>query len=142
MEDSAVIVEAIYPAPLSKVWQAITDKEQMKEWYFTIEDFVLKEGAVFNFSVSEGEKLYRHRCVITEVVPNKRFQHTWTHPDQSKGESIVTWSLELVRDDAKVTLTHEGIETFSDGGPDFKRENYLAGWTEILKTELRQFLEK
>lgn len=142
MKKSVVTVEKVYPVPVTKVWQAITDKEQMEEWYFSIEDFVLQKDAVFNFSVSEGENLYRHRCVILEIVPNKKFQHTWTHPDQSKGKSIVTWVLEPVEKGTKLTLIHEGVESFSDGGSNFKIENYEAGWTEIVGTSLKQFLEK
>lgn len=137
-----IITEKIYPVPASKVWQAITDKEQMKEWYFTIDDFILREGAEFNFSVPDGDNIYHHRCVIKEIVPEKLFSHTWTHPSQSKGESVVTWELEPVEDGTKVTLTHRGVESFADGGPNFVYENYQAGWEDILETYLRDYLLK
>lgn len=142
MKDSAIVMEEVYPVPVEKVWQAITDKEQMKEWYFTIEDFVLQKDTVFHFYGSEDENLYYHRCVILEIVPNKKFKHTWTHPTESKGQSVVTWLLEPVENGTKVTLTHEGVESFADAGPEYSRESHLEGWTEILGTSLKQFLEK
>ena len=36
-------------APVDKVWNALTEKEQLKNWYFDIPDFELKEGNAFNF---------------------------------------------------------------------------------------------
>ncbi len=35
-EDEPFIIERTYNAPVSKVWSAITDKDQMKQWYFDI----------------------------------------------------------------------------------------------------------
>ena len=32
--DEPIIVEEIYQAPLEKVWSALTEIEQMKQWYF------------------------------------------------------------------------------------------------------------
>lgn len=142
MHNIPIITEEIYPEPLSKVWKAITDKNQMEEWYFTIEDFELREGAEFNFIVSFEGVTYHHRCVIKEIVPQKRFSHTWTHPSQSNGESVVTWDLQPVDNGTKVTLTHTGVENFADAGAGFSRENYVAGWEEILGTSLRNFLSK
>ena len=31
---------------VQKVWQALTDKSQMKEWYFDIPDFELRVGEI------------------------------------------------------------------------------------------------
>ena len=32
--DTPFIIEQVYDAPIGKVWQALTDKDKMKEWYF------------------------------------------------------------------------------------------------------------
>jgi len=39
MKENPVIVEAVYHAPDNKVWRAITDKKEMKQWYFDVSDF-------------------------------------------------------------------------------------------------------
>lgn len=142
MSDLSISIEEIYAAPISTLWRAITDKEEMKQWYFDIKDFVLQKDTVFNFYESGGKNLYHHRCVILEIVPNKKLQYTWTHPSHSKGSSILTWILDTTDNGTKVTLIHEGVENLMDGGDAFKKENYLIGWTEILGTSLKNFVEK
>lgn len=142
MDNSPIIIEEIYAVPVAKVWQAMTDKEQMVEWYFDIKDFVAEKGKIFDFDVEEGGNLYHHHFEILEVIPNKKLQHTWTHPGHSDGKSVLTWTLEPVGKGTKVTLVHEGVESFKDGGDGFTKENYIAGWNEILGNWLRNFLEK
>ena len=35
-------IEKQFHAPIAKVWDAITNKDTMKKWYFDIDDFELK----------------------------------------------------------------------------------------------------
>ena len=120
---NVVTIEAIFNSTKEKVWQAITDKEIMKVWYFDIPSFNLENGADFSFY--EGEKKeYLHTCKILNIEENKLLQHTWMHPEQSKGSSVLTWKIDEVDEKVKVTLTHEGLENFADAGPAFAPENY------------------
>ncbi len=114
--------------PASKIWEALTQKDKMKEWYFDIPDFELREGSVFNFYEPGGENKFHHRCVIREIVPDKKFSHTWTYPELSKGESLVTWFLTEKNGLTEVTVQHEGTKSFADAGADFAEENYQMGW--------------
>jgi uncharacterized protein YndB with AHSA1/START domain len=34
MKNEPIIIERVYHAPVEKVWHAITDLEQMRQWYF------------------------------------------------------------------------------------------------------------
>lgn len=115
-------------APAAKIWQALTDKAEMKEWYFDIPDFELKEGAVFNFYEPGDARQFHHQCTIKEIIPNKKFSHTWTHPDKTSGISVVSWFLNEKDGATEVVLEHEGTENFYDAGPDFAPENYQMGW--------------
>lgn len=135
-----VKVEAVFDAAKSQVWEALTNIEIMKVWYFDISNFKLAVGTEFSFY--EGEKKeYLHEGEILKVEQNKVLQHTWKHPQQSKGSSIVTWEIEESGDDkVKVTLSHEGLENFADGGPNFAPANYEMGWNAIVKTNLRNYL--
>lgn len=143
MENSTPIVTtATYNAPVEKVWQAITDREEMRQWYFDMPDFEPRVGCTFSFYEPGGANKFLHRCTISEVVPHKRLRHTWTHPELSKGSSVVTWELEPVGDKTRVTLTHEGVESFADGGADFARANYVEGWRQLLGESLKKFLER
>lgn len=135
-----VKVEAVFDATKSQVWEALTNTEIMKVWYFDISNFRLEVGSEFSFY--EGDKKeYLHEGEILKAEQNKVLQHTWKHPQQSKGSSIVTWEIEESSDKkVKVTLLHEGLENFADGGPSFAPANYEMGWNAIVKTNLRNYL--
>ena len=50
-----VVKEVILDAPVSRVWQALTDKEQLKQWCFEMDAFQPVEGFKFQFyGKSEG----------------------------------------------------------------------------------------
>lgn len=130
----------IVNATKEKIWEAITNPKVMKIWYFDILNFNL---AVANeFSFYEGDKKeFLHTGEILEVSENEILKHTWKHPEQSKGSSIVTWTIEeLENEKVRVTLSHEGLESFADGGSKFAAENYQMGWDTIVKTNLRNYL--
>lgn len=135
-----ITVEALFDTTKEKVWEAITNPEIMKICYFDITNFNLNIGNKFSFY--EGEKKeYFHEGEVLKAEENKLFQHTWLHPEQSKGSSVVTWKIEEIETEkVKVTLTHEGLENFADGGPVFAPENYEMGWNAIVKTNLRNYL--
>ena len=135
-----VKVEAVFDATKSQVWDALTNTEIMKVWYFDISNFKLAVGSEFSFY--EGDKKeYLHEGEILKVEQNVLLQHTWKHPQQSKGSSIVTWEIEESGGNkVKVTLSHEGLENFADGGPNFAPANYEMGWNAIVKTNLRNYL--
>lgn len=137
---AVVTVETIFDSSPQKVWEAITKPEMMKVWYFDISNFNLQIGNEFTFYEPDGNT-YFHKCKILKVEENKLLQHTWTHPEQSKGSSVVIWKIEAINDEkVKVTLTHEGLETFADGGDKFAPENYEMGWNALVKTNLRNYL--
>ena len=39
-------------------------------------------------------------------------------------------------------LTHEGLESFPKSNPDFAKENFAEGWTQILGKSLPDYLQK
>ena len=127
-------------APIEKVWDAITNREQMKEWYFNIPDFELKEHAAFNFFEREDKKLHHH-CEIVEIIPQKKLKHSWTYPDYTHDKTLVKWELQPESNGTLVTLTHKGLENFDHLGADFKKENFQNGWDEILNKALKNFVE-
>lgn len=137
---SIIKVEAVFNATKSKVWEAITQPEIMKIWYFDISNFNLVIDNEFTFYETDGTAFF-HKCKILNFEENKMLQHTWTHPEQSKGTSVVTWEIEEIdAEKVKVTLSHEGVESFGDGGVNFAPANYEMGWNALVKTSLRNYL--
>ncbi|UHO39738.1 SRPBCC domain-containing protein [Chryseobacterium capnotolerans] len=129
-------------APIDKVWKALTDKNEMKSWYFNIQDFEPEVGKVFNFYEPGGENKYHHQGEILEIIPNQKVKHSWSYPDFSDLKTIVTWELASEEDGTLVKLTHDGIENFEDLGEGFSRENFTGGWNSILGQSLKEYLEK
>lgn len=135
-------IERTLNAPAEKVWKAITDKEQMKQWYFDIAEFKPVVGFEFTFSGQghKGEK-YLHLCKITEVVVGKKLSYSWKY-ENFEGSSYVTFELFEEGDKTRVKLTHEGLETFPVNNPDFAKESFAGGWTYLIGTSLPGFAEK
>ncbi|WP_298394510.1 SRPBCC domain-containing protein [Flavobacterium sp.] len=137
---SVISTKSVFESTKEKVWDAITNPQTMKIWYFDISDFNLTIGNQFSFYESD-RKEYLHTGEILKVEQNKILQHTWNHPEQSKGSSTVTWTIvEIENNKVEVTLTHEGVESFADAGPNFTPANYQMGWDALVKTNLRNYL--
>lgn len=141
MNNNPVIIEKLINAPVKKVWQAITDKDQMKQWYFDLSDFKPEVGFEFRFP-GQGHKgeQYMHVCKITEVVPLKKLQYSWQYVGR-EGYSVVTFELFEEADKTRVKLTHTGLETFPKDNTDFARDSFNAGWTELITVLLPKFVE-
>lgn len=93
MKNPLVIVERVFDHPIGKVWDAITDKAQLKQWYFDLDDFKPEVGFQFSFP-GQGHKgeQYIHLCTITEVIPQKKLQYSWQY-EGHPGYSLVTFEL-------------------------------------------------
>lgn len=141
MDTSPLVKEVAIDAPVSRVWQAITDKNQMKEWYFDLAEFKPEVGFEFSFEGGkEGGICYVHLCKITEVVPEKKLTYSWKYRGY-EGMSYVTFELFDENGKTKLVLTHEGLHTFPESNPDLARHNFEEGWTSIIQKSLKEYLE-
>lgn len=141
MENKPFVIERIFHAPIETVWKAITDKNDMKQWYFDLVEFKPEVGFEFRFEggPDEGTR-YLHVCVVTEVLEGKKLTYSWRY-DGYPGISFVTFELFPEADKTRLLLTHAGLESFPASIPDFAKENFVEGWTEIIGTSLKSFLE-
>ena len=87
----AIVTEETYDAPVNVVWQAITDKDRMRKWFFEpMTDFVPEVGFSTKFTVHYQGTDYPHVWKITEVIPQQKIVYDWRYEGFS-GESTVTW---------------------------------------------------
>jgi uncharacterized protein YndB with AHSA1/START domain len=138
--ESPVVIERTFDAPIGKVWQAISDKDQIKQWSFDIKEFAPEVGFEFQFMGGTEERQYLHKCKILEVILLKKLKYSWRY-DGYEGMSFVTFELFDHGDKTKVRLTHEGLESFPRSNLDLARENFVAGWTSIVGSLLKEFVE-
>lgn len=136
----AVVVERTFNAPVARVWKALTEADEMRVWYFDLKEFKPEVGFEFEFSVEHEGVNYHHLCQVTEVIPQKKIAYTWRYKGQP-GDSLVTFELFPEGDKTRLKLTHTGIESFPKTAA-YARKNFEAGWTAIIGSELKQFVEK
>ena len=141
MSTGPIIVEQILNASASKVWKAISDRDEMAKWYFDLKAFLAEPGFEFQFEGGPDDRKYLHLCKVIEVENEKRLSYSWRY-DGYAGNSIVSFDLHRDGDRTRLKLTHSGVDTFPKDNPDFARENFVQGWTEIIGTSLPGYLQK
>jgi uncharacterized protein YndB with AHSA1/START domain len=140
MTPEAIVMERTLNASVARVWKALTDVDQMRQWYFDLKEFRPQVGFEFEFVVEHEGNTYHHLCRVTDVVPEKKIAYTWRYKGEP-GDSLVTFELAPEDDKTRLKLTHTGIETFPKT-PAYARKNFEAGWTAIIGSDLKEFVEK
>jgi uncharacterized protein YndB with AHSA1/START domain len=137
----AVVIERTFNAPVARVWKALTEANEMRIWYFDLKEFKPEIGFEFEFIVEHEGNTYHHLCKVTEVIPQKKIAYTWRYKGEP-GDSLVTFELSAEDNNkTRLTLTHTGIETFPKT-PAYARKNFETGWTQLIGSELKQFVEQ
>ena len=139
MNTEPIIIEQDYPNAAAAVWSALTDNSEMKQWYFVLPEFKAEIGFEFTFEGGTEQKRYLHFCRVTEVIAGRKRAYSWRY-DGYPGISYVSFEVSPNGDGARLTLTHSGLETFPGDNPDFAKHNFVAGWTQITGTSLRNYL--
>jgi uncharacterized protein YndB with AHSA1/START domain len=80
--------EIVFPVPPDEVWEALTDPEQLEEWFANDVELDPREGGEGTFRWDDGEE--RHATVV-EAAPGERL--------------VLDWD-----DEGTVELTLEGVE--------------------------------
>lgn len=141
MKTTPIIIERSFNAPIATVWKAISNKKEMKKWYFDVSDFKAEIGFEFTFEGRNEDRVYVHKCKVVDVVEGKKLTYTWSYKGY-KGLSFVTFELFEEGKKTRLKLTHEGVETITVNGPDFAKDNFVQGWTAIIGDSLRKYLEE
>lgn len=135
-----IVKEVLLNAPVTKVWKAITDKNEMKKWYFDLPEFEPVAGSKFQFyGENEGRK-FLHLCEVKEVILNQQISYTWMYEGQEI-ETLVSFELFPEGEQTRLKLTHEGVEKLPQDR-DFAKSNFEQGWTEIIQKSLKEYVEK
>lgn len=139
--EKKVVIERTYEAPIGKVWAAITNKEQMKQWYFEVDNFKAERGFEFQFSGEGHGKKYVHKCRVVEANPVTKLAYTWSY-EGYEGQSLVTFELfSEGKNKTRLRLTHSDLHTFPQDTTEFASENFNEGWKSLIGDSLRNFVE-
>ena len=143
MSHEPIRFEQNFSASASQVWSAITDPDQMRQWFFEeLEDFKTETGFQTQFEVDCEGKIYAHFWTVEDVLPEQRLVYRW-HYGGVTGDSKVTWELSPIDDGGtQLKFAHEVIEPFPTDDPNFSREAGVEGWNYIINDRLTDFLQR
>jgi uncharacterized protein YndB with AHSA1/START domain len=138
-----VVVERTFDAPIERVWDAISNNDAMKQWYFKLPEFRAEVGFEFEFKgAPPGKEPFLHKCKVVEVIPGKKLAYSWRY-EGWQGISTVAIELFAEGKQTKLRLTHSGLDSFAiNNNPDLGAHNFVAGWTDIIGRSLKEFVEK
>ena len=135
-----VVVEQFFNVPIHTVWNAITNVDEMTQWFFdNIPDFKAEVGFTTQFNVKAPSRDFMHVWKVTEVITNKKLTYNWTY-EGLEGDSFVTFELSPEQNNTKLVLSTNVVEDFDDEIPEFKRESCEAGWNYFIKERLKLYL--
>jgi uncharacterized protein YndB with AHSA1/START domain len=139
--NSPIIVEEVLNTSITKVWNALTEHNQMIQWYFeNIEAFEPEVGFQTEFSVQSTSRSFLHQWKVLDVIPEKRIKYSWQYPDID-GYSTVSFELSEINNQTRLKLTVDGLESFPQDIPEFSRESCTEGWIYFIKQRLKNYLE-
>jgi uncharacterized protein YndB with AHSA1/START domain len=149
-DQNTVIAEIDILAPPNRVFQALTDPEQLVRW-FTDESCPVKFwrmgarlGGNYSYVTEKGNFVVNgvdeFVCYgeIKEVDPPRLLVYTWIsnwHLDKDM-KTVVRWELTLNASGTHVKVTHSGLAQEPEA-----RKDYRGGWPEVVE-KLKQFAER
>lgn len=141
MNQIPIVVEQIFTVPKVELWKAITEQEQMIQWFFeNIEAFEAKVGFQTKFIVENEGRVFPHLWTITEVIQHQKIVYNWKY-EGYLGDSTVSFELIDQHQSTSLKLTHLVIKQFPEDIPEFRRESCEAGWVYFIQTRLREYLK-
>ncbi|MEO7265286.1 MAG: SRPBCC family protein [Ferruginibacter sp.] len=135
--ESSVTIDA----PVSKVWDAITNPAIIKKYLFgTNVSSDWKEGSSIEYAGEYEGKTYHDKGVIKKLVPEKVFQSTYWSSMSGKEDipenyNLVTYVLSVEDGKTIVTLTQDNIATSEE------RTHSTNNWDAVLE-KLKQTVEE
>lgn len=137
-----IIITQEFNLPASEVWKAITERDQMVQWFFEeIPEFKAEVGFHTTFEIKTENELFLHQWTIVEVVERRRIVYDWSYQGMP-GKGIVTFELFDHNGGRLLNLTNTGLDSFPSEKPEFTRESCLGGWEYFIQGRLTNYLNK
>lgn len=139
-DDPPIIVEERFDCPLREVWAAITEVDQMQQWFFSqIPSFVPQIGFETEFIVQVEDRSFTHLWRISELELFSKIKYQWSYKEYI-GDSTLSFELTEEKSQTRLKVSAEVLEDFPDDIPEFTRESAIAGWNYLIKESLKGYL--
>jgi uncharacterized protein YndB with AHSA1/START domain len=146
-EGNAVVSEIEIAAPPARVFQALTQPDQLMRWWRNevctpeLWEVDARPGGRWRCKQKSttmtinGRSEFEIAGEIVEIEPPRLLVYTWTATwDQQPSSSVVRWELTPNGKGTKVKVTHSGL------APELAKD-YSGGWPDVVG-RLRNFAEK
>lgn len=103
-----VSMEECYPAPIARVWHALTDPQMIERWLMRPNGYEAKVGTQFALGEPPRADCRGHvECEVLELSPPHRMVWSWRRADDPETTRLVI-ELEANEQGTRLTLRHTG----------------------------------
>jgi len=136
-----IIVQQNFKVSCSRLWLAISEAEEMRQWYFPmIPEFRTELGFSTRFTVEVEDRVFPHLWQVTQVKPEQLLAYNWQF-EGYPGKGSSSFQIDPDKDGCTLTLRFEVSEPFPDDIPEFKRESGVQGWNYLIGESLVAYLK-
>ncbi len=149
-DQDAIIAEIDIAAPPGRVFEALTDSDQLLRWFTDASCPVkfwqmdARLGGKYSYATEKGNFVvngvseFKCHGEILEFDPPRLLVYTWFgnwHLDPEK-ETVVRWELRPTAYGTHVKVTHSGLAQDPEA-----RKDYSGGWIGVVE-KLKEFTER
>lgn len=120
MEEVEVRREVVFAEPPDAVWRALTEPEQLAEWFANEVELVPEPGGRGVFRWHDGSVRY---AVVDELEPGRRFGFRWHEEGREDEATHVELVLEDVPEGTRLTV----VESAPASAPHARADRALTG---------------
>lgn len=108
--------QTIIKAPITKVWEALTQPELVKQYFFDSNlETDWKTGSPIYFKGEYEGKLYQDKGTVLEYIPNKTLSFSYLSdwsglPDEPGNYLLVKYAVEEVPEGTRLTITQSNYD--------------------------------
>jgi len=149
-DQDAVVSEIQIAAPPARVFKALSDAGELKQWFTSPEcpakswQMDARAGGRYAYETEKGSIVVngvsQFEChgKILECDPPRVLAYTWigNWHDDPRSRTVVRWELTPKGSGTHVRVTHSGLSTLP-----VARQDYTGGWPGVVE-QLKKFVEK
>ena len=134
--------QVVLHAPRARVWQALTDVQQLGEWFHVRMSGEVVPGARLSGPITyPGYEHATFEAVVERVEPERHISWRWSpHPVEpgmdytNEPTTLVTFDLEDVDGGTKLTVVESGFHNVPVVRRAKAYESNEPGWTEVVQS--------